>query len=217
MTDDAELQPAVEAAFVALADALEASAPQEWETPSLCEGWRVREVVAHMTMAARYSQEQFMAELRACGFDFTRLSNQVAARDGEFPPAELLTSLRSDVMCHWTPPQGGYHGALNHVVIHGLDITAPLGLPRQVPDDALRIVLDDLTVGDTSGFFGVSSDGRSLRATDLDWSYGAGSPLTGTGADLALALTGRAVPEDRLVGEPLSAAATQPIEAEQQA
>ena len=42
-----------------------------WDAPSLCEGWRTREVVAHMTMPARYSGPAFMAELEAAGGDFT--------------------------------------------------------------------------------------------------------------------------------------------------
>jgi uncharacterized protein (TIGR03083 family) len=74
-TDDAYLQPVVAADFLSLADLLDAATDAQWDTPSLCAGWRVREVVAHMTMAARYSEEQFMAELQRCGFDFTRLSN----------------------------------------------------------------------------------------------------------------------------------------------
>ncbi len=67
-----------------LADLLESATDAQWDTPSPCEGWRVREVIAHMTMAARYSEEEFMAELRRCDFDFSRLSNEIAARDAEF-------------------------------------------------------------------------------------------------------------------------------------
>ena len=53
----------------------------------------------------------------------------------------------------WTPPGGGYHGALNHVVIHGLDITVPLREPRRASDTAIRYVLDDLTIKiDLRGF-----------------------------------------------------------------
>jgi hypothetical protein len=37
-------------------------------------------VVAHLTMPARYSEGAFIAELRDCDFDFTRLSNQIATR-----------------------------------------------------------------------------------------------------------------------------------------
>jgi uncharacterized protein (TIGR03083 family) len=202
MMDDTHLQPVVAAEFLRLADLLAAASEAQWDTPSLCEGWRVREVIAHLTMAARYSEEEFMAELQRCGFDFTRLSNEVASRDGRLPTAELVANLRSEVMQHWTPPGGGYHGALNHVVIHGLDATVPLGVPRGCPDETIRVVLDDLTRGGGHANFGLDIDARHLQATDLDWSYGSGPTLRGPAADLALALCGRAVPEGRLEGEP---------------
>lgn len=202
-TDDASLQPAVAAELLALAGRLEEIPAAGWETPSLCAGWRVREVVAHMTMAARYPEERFMAELRRCGFDFGRLSDEIAARDAALPAAELTANLRSETMLHWAPPGGGYHGALNHAVIHGLDVTVPLGVPRLPPDDTMRVVLDDLTAGGVHAHFGTSIAGRELRATDLDWSYGSGRALRGAAADLALLLCGRAVPAGRVHGEPL--------------
>jgi uncharacterized protein (TIGR03083 family) len=203
MTDDASLQPAVAAEFMALADLLESATDAQWGMPSLCEGWRVREVIAHMTMAARYPEDKFMAELRRCDFDFGRLSNEIASRDAGLPTSELVANLRSDTMRHWTPPGGGYHGALNHVVIHGLDVTVPLGVPRRSPDEIIRTVLDDLTKGGVHAHFGTSIDGRSLQATNLDWSYGSGSPLRGRAEDLALVLCGRTVPPGRIEGEPL--------------
>ena len=68
------------------------------DAPSLCEGWRTREVVAHMTMPARYTGPAFMAELEAAGGDFTRLSNTVMARDGTLPTVSLLADLRSKLL-----------------------------------------------------------------------------------------------------------------------
>ena len=201
MTNDTDLQPAVAAEFQALAGLLDSATDAQWDTPSLCAGWRVREVIAHMTMAARYSEEEFMAELRRCDFDFGRLSNEIAARDAALPASELVASLRAEVMQHWTPPGGGWHGALNHVVIHGLDVTVPLGVPRRSPDATIRVVLDDLTGGGVHDRFGTSIQGRSLQATDLDWSYGSGPALRGPAEDLALVLCGRAVPTGRLEGE----------------
>ena len=203
MNDDTELQPAVAAEFLALAGLLDSATEAQWGTPSLCAGWRVREVVAHMTMAARYSEEEFMAELRRCEFDFGRLSNEIAARDAELPASELVACLRSEVMQHWTPPGGGWHGALNHVVIHGLDATVPLGVPRRSPDATIRVVLDDLTAGGVQAHFGTSIEGRSLQATDLDWSYGSGPALRGPAELLAVVMCGRKVPGGRLEGEPL--------------
>ncbi len=200
---DAHLQPAVAAEYAHLADLLADASDAQWDTASLCDGWRVREVVAHLTMAARYPDEEFMAELRRHEFDFTRLSNEVASRDASLPTGELLASLRSEVMARWTPPGGGYHGALSHVVIHGLDITVPLGAARRSPDETIRVVLDDLTAGGVHARFGIAADGRHLQASDLDWSHGTGPALRGTAADLALALSGRELPAGRLEGQPL--------------
>jgi uncharacterized protein (TIGR03083 family) len=204
LTDDGYLQPTVAAELTRLADLLDAASDAQWDTPSLCAGWRVREVVAHMTMAARYPEEQFMAELRRCGFDFTRLSNEIAARDASLPADELIKNLRSAVMQHWAPPGGGYRGALNHAVIHGLDVTVPLGAPRLAPDSTIRVILDDLTEGDVNERFGIDIAGRQLQATDLDWSFGAGPVLRGPAADLALVICGRSVPPGRLAGAPLA-------------
>jgi len=206
LTDDAYLQPVVAAELTSLADLLDAASDAQWDTASLCTGWRVREVVAHMTMAARYPQEQFMAELQRCGFDFTRLSNEIAARDANLPADELIKNLRSEVMQHWAPPGGDYHGALNHAVIHGLDVTVPLGVPRLAPDPTIGVILDDLTQGDGTVRFGVDVAGRRLQATDLDWSFGAGPVLRGAAADLALVICGRSVPAGRLEGAPLARA-----------
>jgi uncharacterized protein (TIGR03083 family) len=202
MANDADLQPAVAAEFAALAELLDLATDVQWDTPSLCEGWRVREVIAHMTMAARYPEDKFTAELRRCDFDFGRLSNEIASRDAQLPTSELLANLRSDEMRHWQPPGGGYHGALNHVVIHGLDVTVPLGVPRRSSDETIRIILDDLTEGGGHENFGTRFEGHRLRATDLDWSYGSGPEVRGKAEDIALLLCGRTVPAGRIDGNP---------------
>ena len=192
-TDDRHLQPLVAAELSALADALQGVPEDRWDTPSLCEGWRVREVVAHMTMAARYSPEQFAEELRASRFDFGDLSNRVAARDAALPVAELLANLRSATLQHWAPPGGGFTGALNHAVIHALDVTVPLGLGRLSPNPTIRTVLDGLTIGGIAHSFGRHVDGVQLRATDLDWTYGSAREVAAPAASLVLALAGRRV------------------------
>jgi uncharacterized protein (TIGR03083 family) len=194
-----DLQSAVTKEYLALADLLDPLADARWDTPSLCAGWRVREVVAHMTMPVRYSTAQFMAELQDCEGDFTRLSDRVASRDGALPTSVLMGNLRDATLHQWTPPGGGWTGALNHVVIHGLDITVPLGT-RHPPDEALRFVLDDLTGGGTHAHFGFDLDGLSLRATDTDWSFGSGPPISGAAEDLALLVCGRKLPAGRIEG-----------------
>jgi uncharacterized protein (TIGR03083 family) len=201
--DDTTIQPAVAAEYLALADVLSSTSETAWNTPSLCEAWSVREVIAHLTMPARYDQDAFMAELRARNFDFGHLSNEIAARDAQLATEDLLANLRAEVLLHWVPPEGGHHGALNHVVIHGLDVTVPLRVHRLPPDETMQVVLDDLARGGVHAHFGTVITGRRLEATDLDWSYGSGPGLRGMAGDLALVLCGRTIPPGRLEGEPL--------------
>jgi len=200
---DEQLQRAVTGECLALADVLEPLGDDGWDTPSLCEGWRLREVIAHLTMPARYSEEAFMEELRRRGFDFTLLSNELAAQDAQLPPASLVANLRSETLHVWTPPGGGRGGALNHVVIHGLDVTVPLGSRRHPPELTIRAVLDDLSGGGGHAHFGVEIAGRRLEATDMDWSFGSGRPLRGPAEHLALAMCGRRLPDGGVEGEPL--------------
>jgi uncharacterized protein (TIGR03083 family) len=194
MPDDKEIGPIVAETFRRLAETLAVLPPDRGDEPSLCEGWTVRHVLAHMTMADRYTPEQFAAELSDDGFDFGRLSNRLAEREGARPFSELLASLRGDTMARWRPPGGGVTGALSHVVIHGLDITVALGLPRSPSDDAMRLVLDGLTAGGAHRHFDTSVDGLRLRATDLDWAYGDGPTVEAPAQEIVAALGGRRIP-----------------------
>ncbi len=192
-----DLKAAVAAEFTRLADILASRSEETWDTPSLCAGWRVREVVAHMTMAARYRPSDFLAELEACNGDFTLLSNRVATRDSALPTPTLLGYLRDDELHRWTPPGGGSTGALSHVVIHALDITTPLGISRP-PDAAVLAILDHLSNGGGHENFGVDLDGIHLQATDADWTFGSGASTTGTASDLVLWMCGRDLPVGRI-------------------
>lgn len=185
-----EIQSLVGPQYAALADLLAAQPATIAERPSLCDGWAVKNVVAHLTMAVRYDQATFLQELAAAGNSFPVLSDKIAERDGELPFSDLVENLRSETMASWAPPGGGAIGALSHVVIHGLDITSAVDLPRTADDDATRVVLDGL-VGGVSAAFGVDPAQRTLRAVDLDWSFGSGPLVETTAADLVLALAGR--------------------------
>jgi uncharacterized protein (TIGR03083 family) len=195
-----ELALAIAGEYTALADLLESGGLDVWDAPSLCEGWRTREVVAHMTMPARYPGPAFMAELEAAGGDFTRLSNTVAARDGALPVAALVADLRSDVLHGWQPPGGGVDGALTHCVIHELDIVEAVPVERRVPEARIMRVLGIVAAPDAPNMFGVDLNGVELQADDLVWSAGAGAPVTGPAQALALVACGRLLPAGRLGG-----------------
>ena len=188
-----------------LAEVLGKLAAERWDDPTLCAGWRVREVVAHITMPFRYSSRRFVFELARSRGKFNAMADRCARRDAAvMTPDELALALRSNASHPWQPPGGGYEGALTHDVIHGLDITEALGLGRFVPGDRLRVVLPNLAARRSLGFFGVDLSGMELRASDTGWTVGSGAPMTGTAQDLALFLCGRKLPPGRLAGLPVS-------------
>lgn len=197
---ETQLRAAIAAERRELATVLAALSPEMWDASTLCEGWRVREVVAHMTMAFRYSVPKFLLGMLAAGGNFTRMADRAARRDAAALTSEQLAACMADNVDHpWKPPGAGYVGALSHDIIHGLDFTVPLGLERRVPLDRLQIVLGSQNPQQIS-YFGVDLDGIRLCADDLDWTYGTGSELHGSAQDLLLVQCGRKLPAGRLTG-----------------
>jgi uncharacterized protein (TIGR03083 family) len=160
----------------------------------------VREVVAHVTMPFRFSSGRFLVELARSGMRFDRMSDRCARRDATVPAADLAAAVRDNITNPWRPPGGGFEGALVHDVIHGLDITVPLGIDRPIPSDRMRAVLDGVTKPASRKHFGIDLTGIELRADDLDWSFGTGTTVSGPARYLALALCGRTLPAGRLAG-----------------
>jgi uncharacterized protein (TIGR03083 family) len=199
---DSDLSVAIAAERRDLAGVLSGLPAGSWDAPTLCAGWRVREVVAHMTMPFRYSTARFITEMARSRGNFHRMADRCARRDAAMPAADLLAALRDNAEYPWKPPGGGLEGALVHDVIHGLDITVALGLGRKVPEDRLRIVLGVITRPRTLRQFDADLTGIELRADDIDWSFGSGTPVSGPAQDLALVLCGRRLPGGRLHGEP---------------
>lgn len=184
-----------------LADLLDGLAPEQWDAPSLCAGWRVREVAAHISLGFRHPLPRVLLELLKARGSLHRMTDRLARADAAaFPERDLAGFLRDHADHPWTPPVGGFASALGHDVVHGLDITVPLGLPRRVPEDRLRILLDHVTPK-SAKFFGADLGGLELRAADTAWSFGSGSPLSGDAQDLLLVAFGRRLPAGRLRGE----------------
>ncbi len=193
---DDELHAWIAQTCTGLADFLDAAPAGTWDAATLCEGWQVRHLVAHVTMPARLTPEQFGAEMAAAGGDFTRLSDTVAARDSALPAADLTAALRSPALHAWEPPGGGAAGALSHAVIHSLDVTVALGEPPVAPAPAVESVLDHLAAADGASF-GVDLTDVRLEAADTDWSRGTGTPVRADGGALLALLSGRRLPDGR--------------------
>lgn len=173
-----------------LANLLAALTPDQWAGPSLCAGWRVREVVAHVTMPYRLSPDAFGAGMARYAGDFNRYAEDEAKEaTSQLSDAELSALYRDNIEHPWQPPGGGAAGALSHEVIHGLDITEALHLDGP-PTERIALVLQQCGP-DNLAFFGADLDGISLVATDADVKLGDGTPLHLPAKDIVLAITGR--------------------------
>jgi uncharacterized protein (TIGR03083 family) len=191
-----DMQTWAAATYDGLADLLASAPAQTWDAPSLCQNWQVRHVIAHVTMPARLTPQQFGAEMAAAGGDFTVLSDSVAARDASLPVADQLGALRSQLLHDWQPPGGGGAAALSHAVIHSLDVTIALDQPAVAPADAVVAVLDQLAAAN-GAFFGIDLTGVRLEATDTDWSWGSGEAVRADSGPLVALLSGRTLPGNR--------------------
>jgi uncharacterized protein (TIGR03083 family) len=192
----ADTQRWVASTYERLADRLDAE-DRPWDVASLCEAWAVRHVVAHVTMPVRLTPASFGAEMAAAGGDFAVLSNTVAARDSALPAADLLAQLRSATLAQWQPPGGGAAGALNHAVVHSLDVTIALDRPAVAPPEAVLAVLDQLTAPGGPRF-GVDLRDVRLEATDAPWTWGeagAGRSVVAGAGHLVALLGGRTLPD----------------------
>ncbi|WP_068000729.1 maleylpyruvate isomerase family mycothiol-dependent enzyme [Nocardia pseudobrasiliensis] len=178
---------------------------KQWETPSLCPGWSVREVAAHLVNAARTTRLSFVIGLARAGFDFHRQNARGVARELGASPQETLRRLRGVADRRSTPP-APLDTRLVEEVVHGEDIRRPLGLTRAYPQDAVLRALR-LQARTSASFGGARELLRGVRvvATDADLSIGDGPQVRGAVLPLLLAVSGRPVGQDELDGPGVAA------------
>lgn len=177
----------------AVADLLDGLDEQQLATPSLCTGWDVRTVAAHLVGAVALGGRDFArAVIRARG----RLdrANDFLARDvARRPVAELVDLLRRHAESRFAPPVTGPRAPLTDALVHAGDMRMPLGIPHDPAPDHVRMALGFVTGGRPFGFVPRGRlRGIRLVADDLGGSWGDGEPVQGRGVDLLMAACGRA-------------------------
>lgn len=184
----------------ALADQLAGLPAEQWQTPSLCQGWTVEETLAHMTSTAAMTPPKFFLGFVGSGFSFPRFTRAGIERHRGDTPAGTLRNFRAQQGSTSSPP-GPRLSWLGETIVHSEDIRRPLGLEHDYPQDAVRSVMDFYKGSNALIGTRKRMDGLTLRATDADWSHGSGPVVEGPLLSLLLAATGRAVACDDLHGE----------------
>ncbi|SET40190.1 maleylpyruvate isomerase family mycothiol-dependent enzyme [Geodermatophilus poikilotrophus] len=185
---------------LSLADLLDDLSPGEWETPSLCSGWLVRDVAAHLTQAHMGYRDALVGAVRARG-SFDRMIRDAALRSGPLPPQECSRRIRAMAGSRRRAPMVSPLEPLIDVLVHGQDIAVPLGRQRPVPPVPAAVAAQ--RVWDMGFPFRARKRlaGLRLRATDGDLVLGEGAPVEGATGDLLLLVTGRTATVHRLSGE----------------
>ncbi|QLY32458.1 maleylpyruvate isomerase family mycothiol-dependent enzyme [Nocardia huaxiensis] len=178
-----------------LADLLRTLTPQQWNTESLCTGWRVRDVVAHLLYETRSAGAYTADVIRSRG-SFDRMNGLHVDSARHLSTDDLITAYESTITrgvgYRWAPRL-----SLADTMIHHQDIRRPLGLPRTVPEAHLRTLLNH---PDPTLRPGPRMRGLSFQATDLDWQQGEGPPVKGPGEAIFMAIAGRTPALDDLTG-----------------
>lgn len=183
-----------------LDDLLATLRDEEWELPSLCRGWRIRDVVAHLIQIHEVTPWTMAGEWVGSGFRLDARNQRGVARLRSLSPAALLDRYRATAYRTGAlPGQAGL--SLVETVVHGEDIARPSGRRLEVAPKTLISVAERVR-GTEPVLHGRSrAAGLMLRATDVHWSAGRGPLVEGPLASIVLALTGRAAGLDDLSGE----------------
>ncbi|HYN93770.1 MAG TPA: maleylpyruvate isomerase family mycothiol-dependent enzyme [Pilimelia sp.] len=198
--DVEDIWRAVERERLAVADLLAGLAPAEWERPSLCVGWRVREVAAHLTMQDRIGPLNPLGDVLRARGNFNRMVDATARRRAGSPPAALVAGLRAIAGSRRLGIGMKPHDALLDTLCHGQDIAVPLGRWHPVPPGPARVAAERVW---SMGFpFGARRRLRGFRlvATDVPWTRGDGSVVSGPIAALLLLVAGRTATLGQLTG-----------------
>jgi len=176
----------------AFADLLRGLGPLTWSTPSLCEGWTVRETVTHTAWHIHLSPVEVLKSvpdtIRTRG-NIAMFNSRLWDRYAKIPTEGLIEWLASPAIVN--------HNNLGELIVHQQGIRRPLGLMRRIAPAPLLSTLSYSLTPVGGGYRGLGTSsyklgrGLSFTATDMAWSFGSGARVQGPGGAILMAINGR--------------------------
>ncbi|MHA2788541.1 maleylpyruvate isomerase family mycothiol-dependent enzyme [Corynebacterium sp. S7] len=200
---DRELWDAIDAQRERVADMLDRLDASEWDQPSLCEGWTVRDVAAHLTLQQMSLPKVLWLALRTRG-DLNNIIRKSAILKSTAATEEYAKAIRN--MIGSTAHNFGVTPQETHmdIIVHGFDIAIPLGRTIDVPPQEVRRAAQRVWSYQGKGlaevFTQLGTSDLRFTATDVEWQVGSGPEVRGPVAAILLVLTGRTVWLDQLSG-----------------
>src|SRR4051794_3397041 len=178
-----DMWQAVHAERRALADDLTALDDVKWQTASLCTGWTVHDVLAHMTATAGMTPPKFVLKMASAGFSFPKFANREIAAVGAGGPAATLAAFRQ-VETSTSAPPGPKLTWMGETLVHSEDIRRALGIQHAYPIDWVTRVAEFYAGSNVLIGGKRRVQGLTLKATDVDWSHGSGPVVQGPAMSL---------------------------------
>ncbi|ADP82018.1 maleylpyruvate isomerase family mycothiol-dependent enzyme [Pseudofrankia inefficax] len=200
-----EVWQAIDTQRLRVADMLEQLTDDEWRAPSLCGGWTVREVAAHLTLQQTGLGGALRMAARSPG-GMKRVIHRSACLHAATPTAQMIAEIRGMVGSRRHNAGVTCQETLIDILVHGLDVAIPLQRPLALPTDAAAVAADRVW-SVAFPFFGYPFfprrrlRGLRLTASDTEWAVGEGAPVDGPIDAILLLLTGRLAALPRLSGE----------------
>lgn len=197
----AAVWPVVHSERRALISDLELLTPAQWNRPSLCPGWDIHDVLAHLVDTAKTTRLRFLRTMIAARFDFDRANKDGITRARASTPEATLAEFRRVQDTTKTPP-APLATRLVEAIVHGEDIRRPLGLLHSYPDESVDAALRyQLKTGISMGGGKERAAGFTLQASDSHFEHGSGPEVQGTPLALLMAVSGRPVSTQDFSGE----------------
>lgn len=191
-------RPLIGDSLIRLADLLDTLTPEQWEAPSLCTGWTVREVAGHLVWVVGSSRRKVLtAIIRSCvGSRILPMTavDRLSRATAHHSTVELVRMLRELASRRLAGLGRRGVGDLTEVVVHGYDIAAALAHElafSAVATGAVAVARAARAPAETKALL----RNHIFTATDAGWSVGRGTPLAAPTDVLIPRLFSRTLPE----------------------
>ena len=179
---------------LAIAELLAGLSEADWEQPSLCAGWRVRDVAAHVTLIPIPPPPgSLLVDFAKARGNYARWNTVASRRRAARTPTQLVQDFRTTAESRSVPWPANPANVMWDILVHAQDIAIPLGIDFPTPPDAGAAAATRIWELRWPFWFGAKRrlGSFTLTATDADWTIGTGPEIAGPISAILLLLTGR--------------------------
>jgi uncharacterized protein (TIGR03083 family) len=200
--DREEIWAAIDAHRLQVDNLLDQLSEDEWKRPSLCDGWTVRDVAAHLTLQQLTWRQAISIMVTYRGDTNRGIHETARKRAAALTTAQIVAELRAMIGSHRHNAGVSYRETLIDALVHGQDIAVPLNRTLTLDPAAAAEATTRMWTMRFPPPFPATKAMKEYRlvATDVDWSAGSGAEVRAPITAIMLVASGRLVAVPRLSG-----------------